>query len=217
MTPDQVFDTIRNQVYETAASFWSDDEIYSYMWQAEQEIASLVDCTQSYDSSQTTTANEPAYSKPSDVLYLTRVTWDGVKLKKIDWRQKDSLEIGTYGAADYVGNPTHYVEWGNTITLYPIPDRSASLVYYYIAQPTQITATSTSFTVPQLFHQYLPDYCLYRMYVKDQDDGRAMFHKQLWEENIYKARDKWNRRVSKDFYRVVKDEEEYRQTEWGII
>ena len=69
--------------------------------------------------------------------------------------------------------------------------------------------------VPALFHQYIPDYCLYRMYAKDQDD-RYQFHKRLWDENILKSISKWKQSKRRDQHSVVKQEEMYPGTVLGM-
>ena len=217
MTPTQVYNTVRNQFYEQDPSFIGEAELYSYMWQAEQEIAGQVECTQAYDNSTTTVASTQNYSKPSDCLYLKRVTWDTVKLKKEDQRAIDAQDGQGYGGSTTEGNVYSYYEWGSEIFLYPIPDSAKTLEFYYIKQPTLKTSSSTALDVPQIFHAIIPDYCLYRAYSKDQDVERAMFHKRLWDEGMKEALSKWSMRQYDDMFLVVKQEDNYNSTEFGII
>ena len=218
MTPNQILNTIRNQVYETSPTFWTDGEVFAYMWQAECELAALIGCTQSTDTSITTVAGTQEYTRPSDALEISRVTWNYVPLKKIDLRDKDSLEFPSYGdSTNRTGNCTHFYEYGDLIGFWPVPPSASPVKIYYVKQPDEITASSSTFTVPQLFHHYIPDYVLYRMYAKDQDETRAQLHKQAWGEHIIAARQKWQSRTGKGRFSVVRDESQSQTTELGIV
>jgi len=221
MTPAQILETIRNQVYESTAAFYSDAEIYSYLWQAEQEIAELVKCTEARTAvAATSVTGTEYYDLASDVAIVTRVTWDGLKLKKIDYRDRDAVDYTQYGSTLSSGNPYMFYQWGNKIGLYPVPDSAKSIGLHYYKIPDQLvtgTSGSTAFTIPSMFARYLPDYALYRMYAKDQDDGRANFHRQQWEANLTRAHQFWAQRLGDDHLYVVKDTDNYPETELGMI
>jgi hypothetical protein len=216
MQPSEVLTTVRHQLYEPLAAFWTDDELYGYMWQAEHELALAIGCTQV----QTTTTSETAvsmYTSPADAMYIERVTWNNVKLKKIDKTDYDALQRVAYGGQFTTGNPMHYYEYGNQICLWPTPASSAAIVYDYTQIPTAITSASTAFTVPVHFHNIIQDYVLWRAFAKDQDDRRTAFYQQAWQQGITRAASFWNKRNGSDFYRVVKEEDSYRNVELGMI
>lgn len=217
MTPQQVIDTVRFQFYETSAKFVSENEIRSYLWQAEQLAASLLECTETTDSTTTTVAGTQEYTKPTNCSLITRVEWYGVKLKKIDMTDQDAVDGGGYGASLSQGNCDSYYEYGTKIGLYPVPSSAQTLKFFYIAEPTLTTGASTSFTVPGFVTKYLPDYALYRMYAKDQDNGRAGFHNGLWENGLNNMRMEWSRIKRRDNHSVVRCEEFYPSTDLGLI
>lgn len=217
MTPNEVLSSVRNQVYESDAGFWTDAEVYDYMSQAEQEIADIIECTETIDSTMDTVAGTQEYSKPSNCQIIKFVRFDNVLLKNIDFREKDALNLNRYGSTDQGGDPDSYYEYGSVIGLYPIPQRIAEIKIYYIALPPRLTISSTTFAIPALFHSYLVDYCLFRMYMKDQDDQRGNLHRQIWEENLNKSRMKWMRKRTANRLFVVKNEDAFNQTELGMI
>jgi len=218
MTPAQILATVRAQVYEATAAFYTDAEIYSYMWQAEQEIANQVVCTEVRDSTSiSSVTNTEYYSLPADVLYVERVEWNNTKLKKIDYRDRDSVNGGGYGGDLDKGDPYCYYQYGSQIGLFPVPQEAKTVALHYIQEPAQIVTASSAFTVPSFFAKYIPDFCLSRMYAKDQDDGRAKFHQGLWSGNILSAKQLWSQRQFKDALLVVKDSDKYPETELGMI
>lgn len=216
MTPAQILSAVRNQAYEQDADFWTDSEIYQYMWEAECEVAGIVGCSEGTDTSTTTVADTQEYSLPSDCLYVLRAIWDQVKLKRIDLKDQDYLDGTLYGGTLTTGDPEHYYEFGNKLGLYPVPSSAKTLKLWYVKQPTQITVGSISFTIPLLFQHYIIDYVLYRMLLKDQDNDRAMIHKRLWDENVQKAIAKWELMREKDRISIVRDTDEYPNTSLGL-
>lgn len=217
MTPQQVIDTVRFQFYETAAKFVSDNEVRSYMWQAEMLLASMLECTETTNSATTTVIGTQEYAKPTNCALLQRVEWYGVKLKKIDLTDQDAIDFGGYGAAVATGQCHSYYEYGSVIGLYPVPSSAQTLKFYYAAEPTLTTGASTAFTVAGPLTKYLADYVLYRLYAKDQDNGRAGFHNGLWEQGLINARQEWARIKRRDMHSVVRTEDFYPSTDLGLI
>lgn len=218
MTPADLITTVRDQVYESSASFWTDAELYRYATQAEQEIADLVECSEATDATTSTVSGTQEYAKPTDCEYIKRVTWDGMPLKRIDFRDKDTVSNVGYGTTtDTSGQPEYYYEWGANVGVFPVPTTAKTLKFWYVSKPAALSAASTAFTVPNLFHSALVDYVLYRMYAKDQDDQRSGFHKTLWDEGIFKAKVKWGKRQRSNRIQTVRDEGSLLDTELGAI
>lgn len=203
LTPSQLLATVRNQAYETTAGFWGDSEIYSYMWQGEiilaQKIVGLTQTT----TTDTTVASTREYDRPSGAIRINRLTWDSQKLKKIGLNDLEESEGSGYGFTGSDGDPIYYYESGAYVGLSPIPDTANTIKYWYDAKPTAIDASSTAFTVVD-YEEIIADYCLYRMYLKDQDN-RADVHLSLWQDSLVKSSNDWNRRNSADKITVVRD------------
>jgi hypothetical protein len=217
MTPAQILATVRAQIDEVTADFYSDDEIYAYMWQAEIEINNLTKCAEAIDTSTTTEVGTAEYAKPSDCLLIIRLLWDSNRMKKIDFRELENQEGLTYGHTIAQSQPYAYYEYGNNIGLYPTPNAAKTIKFYHIKQPAVITNVSTAFTIPQDFHHLIPDYCLWRMWGKDQEEPRAGFHKNQWEINLSRAVITWANHRRADKLGVVKDSDTYPNTYAGMI
>ena len=216
MTPAQVLSNCRAQLYETTAAYWTDTELYGYMWYGEQEIAQLVPCTETKFITATVT-DTSVYTSPSDILYYDRVTYDGVKLKRIDRTDLDAIDRPGYGSSLSTGQPTSYYEYAGLVYLWPIPQAIEPLVFNYYALPAQVTATAAGFTIPTYMQPFIQDYVLYRSYAKDQNEGLANFHKNLWDQDLSKASMIWAQRDQRDGHRTVRDSDNYPETELGII
>lgn len=215
MTPEQSVVSLRNQFYETASGFVGDDEIRGYLWEAEREFNSYVECYLATATVTTVTGTQEyaLSSFASNVMQIQHLTYDGDKLKKIDYRDLGFLDDeGTTSDAS-TGDPTHYCEWGDYIRLWPVPTTSATVGLWGVFNPAEPTA---SYSIPSKFHHYLHDYALYRMYLKDQDDGRANYHKKLWDERKQEGKQVWSRKLMGDRLPVVKDEYEYPGTTLGM-
>lgn len=219
MTPSEILESIRDQVYESTANFWSDDEIYRYMWQAECELAGLIECNEISDSTTLdSTAGTQEYSIPSNFLSVSSVKYGNKLLKKVTKREKGFYDFNDVTSTDFSGEPDSFYVTPTHIVLYPVPPSTGvNITLIGIGQPTKLTTSSTSFSTSQLYHHYYIDYCLARMYAKDQDEVRSDRHMRLWENNIVRAKQKLaqSKRIGK--FSVVKDEEMYPTTELGMV
>jgi hypothetical protein len=217
MTPSDVLTSVRSQLYEPVATFWTDDELRNYMWQAEQEIATTFKCVR-VNTTITSVTAQSMYTRPVDAYYIDRLTWDKVKLKKIDMTDYDALQRVAYGGMYTIGRPMHYVEYNqDSLMLWPIPQYDAPINIQYEKIPSQIVSGTTAFDIPPMFHNMIQDYVLYRALLKDQDDQRAGFFKTAWEKDMQDAWSVWARFKNADRYHVVKEEDTYRTLELGII
>lgn len=217
MTPAQLLSNVREQFSEPNPTFNTDGAIYSYMWQAETEIANLIPCTEATDTSTTTVSGTREYSFPSGVQRIHKVSWNAYPLKKMDLKDLDYLEETAYGYTGSTGDPVYYYEWANKIGLSPIPDSAQTIKLYYLKDPTELTDTSTSFTIPSWLAHYIGDYCLYRMYLKDKEASRSELHLNLWVKHKQDAINEWNKRKAQNRIRIVKDADEYPDTILGMI
>lgn len=219
MTPAQVLAYVRRQVHESSPNFWSDAEIYGYMWDAEQIIVREYQCYETTDTSTSTVASTQAYAWPTGCLYITRLTYDGVKLQKISQSDQDALDGTSYGSTLSSAKPEFYWEYGDYVYLYPVPNAAATLKFFYAKEPTEITSSSTAFSVPALFHRSIPFYCLHLMYAKrgEDDEGKATYFNNLWLRSLADNGRYWERRRHGDMYSVVRTEDNYNTTSLGLI
>jgi hypothetical protein len=215
MTPAQALTRVRTQINETTAAFWTDAEIYGYMWEAECILAGNLGLFQA-TSAHTTVTDTSAYTFPASMLRLSRLTYDGKKLKKIDFTERDYLDGANYGSTIQTGRPEAYVEWGQTAILYPVPQSAAALNWYFLKAPAEITAAG-AFSVPdESIQQMIPDYCVWKCSLKDQELNRADRHKQAWEANVLRAESMWVDKKGEDRVYHVRDEDEFAGGVLGI-
>lgn len=216
-TPPARLTVVRSKIYETTPGYYTDPEIYSYMWEAEKILAGRVGCCEATDSSTTTVAATKEYTRPTGVETIIRLTWDYVKLKKIDMTELDSAEGTAYGGVTTSGSPEYYYEFGTIVGLSPTPSAAKTLKYYYQKTPAELSASSTTFTIPDKYAHYLDDYCLYRMWLKDQDFNMAKSYLEIWENNLNVAETDWMKQAMKDRYVTVKDVDQMPGSDLGII
>jgi hypothetical protein len=207
--------SVRNQIFEASAAFWTDAEIYGYLSDAEYLLASEVNCTQVIDTSITTIIGTQEYAMPATIMRIQRLLWDTVKMKAIDLTQLDSIQYPTYGGSTVTGNPVYYYLYASLIGFYPIPASAAAVKIYGMKRPTAVSAAQQSFTIPDELIPYLDDYVLYRCYLKDQD-GKADVHLALWNKNIEKAKSAWSDDRFFDQYLQPKDTWADNNTDLGL-
>lgn len=210
MTPAQVLSLVRSQLNETTANYWTDNEIYSYMWEAENQLAEECGYTQAV-TAHTTVTDQSVYTVPDDCLKIARVTFDGKKLKKVAPVDIDLLDGTTAGSTIQSGKPEVYKEWGQNITLYKTPDDTygAKALYFEFYKAPAVISGSTAFTISNVAaQQKIPEYCLWRCKNKEKDP-RAVDHYQIWNSYVEKAKAHKVDEETWDMQLHVRDEDDY--------
>lgn len=215
MTPAQALARCRQQINETTAAFWSDAEIYGYMWEAESILAGKLGLFQAI-SAHTTVTGTSAYTCPDSMLRLSRITYDGKKLKKADFTERDYLDGTNYGSTPSSGKPQIYTEWGQSVYLLPVPDAAATLNFFYLKAPSEITASASFSVKDETLQQMIPDYCVWKCSMKDGELTRADRHQNAWEKNVLRAESMWIDHKMEDRILSVKDEDQFSGGELGM-
>lgn len=181
MTPPQVVAAARDLYNATGDSFFSDLQIYNWIWQAEHELAMKALAIEATYSGSTVAAQQN-YSYPTNAIALKFVTVNGKKVKRITGREDQAITLSNQTATT-MGWPIYYTDWNSTIYFRPIPDGIYTLAINYYSDATVPSASGT-IDVPVLFHFDLVDYVLMRMYAKDKSLDSAEFHGALWAQHV---------------------------------
>ena len=216
MSPQTVLSSIRDEIVESTAAFWTDAEIYRHMWHAEYILADATNCTEA-TTAITTVTNQSDYTTPANVLHYLRVEYNNATLKRIGKPERDAMEFRTYGGTFSAGNPEFYLQFGDLITFHPVPNAAKTVNIDHVKRPAEITTASTQFTVPEQFQFYVKDYAVYRCLSKDGDNVRSDRYLNLWNDNLKKSKQEWADRNGTGRYQVVKSEDFFPSTDLGPI
>jgi hypothetical protein len=164
----------------------------------------------------TSVAGQQEYSFPENTISIKRVTYDGVKLKKITFREDDALTSLDSDTTE-TGRSNFYFEWNETLYLRPIPDTSSlTIKIFSINEPQVITNTST-FEIPTVFHMATINFVLSEMLAKDKDFGAAQYYRNLWNLDIQNGK-KWvQKRKRGDSFVGVQDVETLNESVIGNV
>jgi len=204
MTLAQIEEAARNKYNSIGSSFYSSQEIYNLIYEAELNMCReglILENT----VSTSTVIGQQTYDYPTDVIAFKRVTWNGIKLTPIDFRLDDQLTLNN-SITDQTQDPQYYWTWNNQIYLRPIPSSVNTLTMYVYKQPSYITSGGTV-EAPELFHMDIVNFVVSEMAFKDKQGDIATAYYNRWIEGLRNVR-KWSREQKvTDAFNVVKDEE----------
>jgi hypothetical protein len=235
MRPSDVVQIARDQMADPSQNFWGDPELYRYMTMGVNILVSkwpetLGKATATIDA----TANVANYALPTSTdttafgNYLS-VNWIapgksladaqnlgiGYRLKKIDARsmyctQSDSTSMGT---------PEYYREIdGEKFGVFPTPDSTGYFYVEYTAKNGNYSSTSNFSSDLAPFAHHLPDYILFRAFLKDQElQAQSTIYKQLWDEHLEEIEESLYQTSNSDRIVTIKDEDIFPSTDLGII
>lgn len=179
MTPTQLETAARNKYNAIGDSFYGQNEIFDLIYDACNQLARETLCIKATYSTSTVAAQQE-YTKPTNTISIKRITYEGKKLKPINFREDDSITGLNQSVTDQ-GTPTYYFEWDDTIYLRPIPSGVGTLKIYSINAHDVITSTST-LSIPSEYHMNLVDYAVSEMCAKDQNFEMATWYSNKWEK-----------------------------------
>ena len=153
MTPSELAEYARRQYTAVGDAFFSDPELYQYIWAAQLELATEALCIRRVYTASTVAAQQE-YEYPTNALSIKRVTYDGEKLTPITFREEDAL---TSPAVTVSGSPQYYAVWNDTLYLTPIPDAVGTLKIFSINEPQEVDNTSV-LEVQTRYHLKMADF-----------------------------------------------------------
>ncbi len=213
MTPTELIDAARRQYNAESDTFFSEAELLGLIYQASKELAVKAYVIENTFTT-TSTASTEEYAFPTNMFAIKRVTYNGVKLRKISFREDDSV---TYSGSttNAEGTPRWYTIWNNTIALTPTPDTSSLTikVWGYMV-PDSFTITG-SLEIPERYHWDVVDFMLSRMSAKDGNDGLSQSYYSLWQGHVNEAIRNERRRRRADGNAIVGNEDDLDVTVLG--
>jgi hypothetical protein len=216
MTPAEVEEQARRRYNVLNDSFYSSDEIYKSIYQAEMILAREANVIEASDTSTSTVAGTRAYAYPTRCLGIKRLEYAGAKLKPIEFREDDSLTLSN-SASTSQGTPQYYVEWDDTAYLRPIPDAVGTLTFYFYSEPTPLTTSSTTLSTPVRCHIHLVDYVVAELAAKEGNFDVSDRYMDKWNDYLAKEKAQTAKRKRRDGFAVVKDEESLSETILGAV
>lgn len=203
MTPSDIETAARRQYNAVGSTFWSQAEIFDLIYFAMMDLADRAHVIEQTYST-TTVASTQDYAFPTNAIGVKRITWYGVPLKKIDFKE-DDIVTANNAETTSSGDPRYYFIWNRTISLRPIPSSAQTLKIWVYNQPATLTAIS-NLDVPLRYHPNIVDYVVGKMVVKDEKYDLSKWYLDRWEMAVKKAMIAIQREKRNDAFAYVKDE-----------
>jgi hypothetical protein len=213
MTPTEIETAARQIMNANDSAFWSQTEIIeSYLYMV---ILDLVNGGYHIENryTQTTVASQEEYTKPSRAIAIKRVVYDGRKIKPIDMRQLESMQIDSSSPA--TGRSEFYWEFDNVIGLYRVPDSALTLEMWTYDEPSKPTKTST-LEIRSNYHHHLVIGVVYYMSLKELGHPNTLLYERKWEQAKFKIINEEAKRKQRDGMRRVLREEDVPNTIIGM-
>lgn len=215
MTPAQVETSARRLYNSESSTFWSQDELFKLIYEAEMILAEEALVIEARDTTLTTVAGTRSYSVPAGFLAIKRIEVNGTKLQPIDFREDDTLTLNNADATQQ-GNPQFYSIWNDTIYLRPIPDAVYTVTIYGHKEAVLLTTASTTLSTPSRCHSALIDYVVGEMAAKDSNIEFGSYYTGRWDKYVERQKALSVKKKRADGFAVVKDEESLAVTLLGL-
>lgn len=214
MTPQELVLYVRQQYNAVGNTFFADTELFSHIWTAQMRMARESLCIQRAYTT-TTVAGQQEYSFPTNAIGIKRITYNGVKLHHITFREDDSLTLSN-STTTATGSPQYFSVWNKTLYLRPVPDEAKTLKIFTYNMPQEVTSSS-SLEVPEQYHQDIADFVLARMCLKDQNFQGEAAYMMKWNEAVIRCKRDQKKLLRTESYTSVQDLELLPTTVIGAV
>ena len=214
MTPLEVITTARRFHNAEGDDFWSDAELYDYLYFCAQKLAKESQCIENRYTD-VSVASQQEYSKPTRSIEIKRVEYDGRKLDHIDFRMLDSITLNTN--TTITGTPQYYYWFDNVIGLHPIPDTAALTIKVYSYDYPSVPSATSTLEIPVQYHDALCYGVRALMSTKELGHPNTNFYQQIWDAAVQEVVMKERKRKRADKFRRVLREEDLANTTLGYL
>jgi len=215
MTPAQIETMSRRLLNSESSKFWSQDEIITeLLYECATQLSIETECIENRYSTDSV-AGQQEYSQPERAIQLKRVTYDGNKLKKISFRELDSIDLNT--DTTVTGTPAYYAIFDETVFLHPAPDTSSlTIKMQTIDQPSRPDINSI-LEIPSRYHTKLAMGVAYLMSMKELGHPNTSRLEGLWFKAIEDVKEMEKKRKRGDGFKVVLTEENAMVDRLGVV
>jgi hypothetical protein len=221
-TVQQLVSDVRTLLTASSPRTFSDAEIIQFLNYAWKDFADRSEILEA-ESIQTVTAATADYTLPTDCSKVIRVRVYGRRCSYLDERQKATLDFDGQSLTTQ-GIPLYYTIWGETLSLYPVPNTTYStgtnrLYIYYYKTPADITIAAfttdiQTLGIPPESAKGLVDYAASELLTILGDLPRAGLYRQKYLESVQYAREAGVK--ERDRFYVVKDDEAVYTDDWSV-
>lgn len=213
MTSAQIEASARNKYNSTSDTFYTQNEILDYIYQAQLELSQVCPIIEATSTTSTVIAQQ-AYAFPAYAQAVKRVEYDGRKLQKYTFRDQDAVD--GLGQSTISGIPEMYAEWNGYLYLTPVPAAAATLTFFTIQEPAPMTTVSP-LEIPTIFHMDIVDFVTQQMADKDENSRAAKRYEDKWGKATLRAIAWCRKRKRHDAMANVQSEEQHAVTQFGIV
>jgi hypothetical protein len=214
MTPLEVITAARQFHNAVGDSFWSDAELYNYLYFAASRLATEAECIENrYTTS--SVASQQEYTRPTRAFKIKRVEYANQKLDVIDFRGLDSVYLNS--TTTVTGTPQYYYEFDDVIGLYPIPDTADDTIKIYSYDYPSVPSATSTLEMPVQYHRALVMGVRALMAPKELGHPNTVFYRDEWERAVMEVKRQERRRRRGDKFRRVLREEDLPNTQLGYL
>jgi hypothetical protein len=190
MFVSEIQSRVQNIFGDTAGAQLTPEMILDWINDGQTDICRKAECLEDIWTG-TTVAADSSLARPTNFI---RELW--IRLEGITLRRQTAQSINVlYPEAESnttTGKPLYYYHFSNAINFYPVPDSAYGISMAYIRNAVKLTGSSQTPEIPEIYHEDLVQYCLWRALQQDEQWGAAQQARQDYDtrllQTIYDAK-----------------------------
>lgn len=153
-------------------------DIYQYIYEAELDII-----RKAGSNDQTVTVAVSAF--PSNVPTAVTIKRVSISGKALQYTSKEQIDLNGLSVSS-VGTPLFWYMQNKQVYLWPTDSSTTQVEITYNKTPTLMSGlpSANTFTVPEVYHTDIINFCLSRAFSKTGDDRKVQEYTELYDRNL---------------------------------
>lgn len=179
----------------TQKSIWSDTELLQWVNDGTNDIVARTQCLEDIET-ETLVANTYTYALTTNFIAIKAVIYKDAAGN--EWSLEKGNYLGSPGKFSFghsesmTGSPAYFIQWENSVIVYPIPDATAAgdtIDVYMVIRPTAAVGATDDVKVPAYYDRALTLYVVIQALYKDGQFNKAarIMTEYLAELDRYRA------------------------------
>jgi len=192
MIVSDIITRVRRIFGDEAAVQVTNDDIIRWINDGQLEVVKHTESALQSSGFINLVANQATYALTADMLLLRSLRYKYSDMSSYralvykSMQQFDEVLDGWDGTQYPAGYPIFFTQYDANITVFPTPDRAATvgLKVLYNAKPADVSLTSDSLSLPLIYHNTIFRYCLWQVSLLDEDLDPAVMYEQSFIKDM---------------------------------
>lgn len=167
----QVVDYVKRQFGDESGVQVTDTDLIRWINDGQMEIATINKILRAKASTDLISGQDTYDFPLTKVISIDGIHVNGITVEYMQFPDIDKYIMQRDPKREQTGQPTHWYDYGNQVTFWPIPDKAVTggITVFYVREPDSVETVTDTLNIPDRYYNSLVRYVLAQAYEMDED------------------------------------------------